>query len=233
MHFRYFYTVHFFFYETYIKQQRETYVMFFKGSLDGLDARSPITYRGVKIGEVLRIELTENKLNNSVETPVYVQFFVERTIGFKQNPIRLLIKQGYIADVSKPNLISGVSSIKLVQPQNALEVYRPKYYNYSVFPTTRIIEKRTSVDETLKSAEHTFKDISEFIRSPEIKEMIKSIDKMTDRIEQLANQLDRNVTPFMANFSQGMDQVSKAATATKNFMDYLTRYPESLLRGRA
>jgi ABC-type transporter Mla subunit MlaD len=223
----------YFFYETYIRQQRETYVMFFKGSLDGLDSRSPITYRGVKIGEVLRIEITENKINNSVEIPVYVQFFVERTIGFKQNPIQLLIEQGYIADISKPNLISGVSSIKLVQPKTLQEVYRPKYYHFPVFPTTRIVERHTSVDDTLKAAETTLSDISNFIRSQEIKDMIKSIDHMTASIEKLANQLNLNVPPFMANFSQGMEQLSKAATSARNFIDYLSRYPESLLRGRA
>jgi len=222
----------YYFYQTYIKQHAETYVLYFKGSLDGLDARSPVTYRGVKIGEVLRIEITENKSNNSVEIPVYVQFFVDRTVGFKQNPIRLLIDQGYIADISNPNLISGVSSIRLVKPANILDVYQPKHYKYPVFPTTRIVEKYVTVDEVLNTAHNSLKDFSQLVSSPEIKAMIRSIDHMSGSIEKLAGQLNQNVSPFMTSFSQGMEQVSKAATSTQNFMDYLTRYPESLIRGR-
>lgn len=222
----------FFIYETYLKQEMETYVLFFKGSLDGLDARSSVTYRGVKIGEVSRIEITEDKLRNTVEVPVYVQFFVERTIGFKQNPIRVLINQGYIADISKPNLITGVASIELIQSDKPRDVYRTYYNKYPVFPTTLVVEKYTSVDETLKVAQKTLEDISEFIKSEDMQTMIKSINKMSDSVDKLASELNQNVTPFMAYFAQSMEQVSKAATSTQNFMDYLSRYPESLLRGR-
>lgn len=222
-----------FFYQTYLKQQVETYVMFFKGSLEGLDARSPITYRGVKIGEVLRIEITEDRTTNTVEVPVYVQFFVERTSGFNQNPVQLLIEKGYIADISQPNLLTGVAKIELIQPDKPHEAHQPNYYKYPVFPTTLVAEKYTTVDETLKTAKDTLKDISNFVKSKQMQEMIKSINDMSSSLDKLATQINQNITPFMAYFSQGMERVSKAATATENFMDYLSRYPESLLRGRA
>lgn len=223
----------FFFYETYLKQEMETYVMFFKGSLEGIDSRSAVTYRGVKIGEVSRIELTESRRKNIVEVPVYVQFFVERTTGFKHNPIRLLISQGYIADVSKPNLITGVASIELIKSDRPPETYRTYYNRYPIFPTALIVEKHTSVDETLKIAQKAMENINEFIQSGELQEMIRSINQMSDKVEKLAHQLNQNVTPFMTQFGQSMQHVSKAAESTENFMDYLLRYPESLLRGRA
>ncbi|WP_133130747.1 MlaD family protein [Legionella yabuuchiae] len=223
----------FFFYETYLKQEMETYVMFFNGSLEGIDSRSAITYRGVKIGEVSRIELTESRQGKTVDVPVYVQFFVERTAGFRQNPIRLLIEQGYVADVSKPNLITGIASIELIQSGEPPKNHRTYYNNYPVFPTTLIVDKHTTIEETLKVARETMEEIREFVKSGEMQDMVRSINQMSDRVEKLAHQLNQNVTPFMTQFGQSMQQVSKAAESTENFMDYLLRYPESLLRGRA
>ncbi len=223
----------YFLYKTYLLQKVETYVMFFKGSLQGLDARSSVTYRGVKIGEVSRIELTEDRAKKEVKIPVYVRFFVERTIGFKHNPISLLIQNGYIADISKPSLLSGVSNIELIEPETK-QPFRKKYYNkHPVFPTTTVVEKYTTIDETLKVAQSSLKDFSQFIQSQEVKEMIRSMDSMADSFNRLANRIDQNVTPFVAYFTQGMEDVSKAANSTQNFMDYLSQYPESLLRGRA
>lgn len=222
-----------YFYQVYYKQQMETYVLFFKGSLDGLDAKSNVTYRGVKIGEVTRIEITENRNNNSVDVPVYVQFFVERTIGFKHNPIQLLINKGYVADISKPNLITGVAKIELIEAETPIQFTMKHYNNYPVFPTTLIVEKHTTIDETLQTAHKTLEDISDFIRSKEIKETIQSINDMTQSFKSLAHNLNQNINPVVVYLNESLEQVSKAASATENFMDYLNRYPESLLRGRA
>ena len=222
-----------YFYQVYYKQKMETYVLFFKGSLDGLAAKSIVTYRGVKIGEVTRIEITENRSNNSVEVPVYVQFFVERTIGFEHNPIQLLISKGYVADISQPNLITGVASIELIQSETPVQLMIKHYHHYPVFPTNLIVKKQTTIDETLKTAQKTLEDISDFIHSKEIQETIQSINDMTQSIESLANNLNQHINPVVIYLNQSLEQISKAASATENFMDYLNRYPESLLRGRA
>ncbi|KTD21190.1 MlaD family protein [Legionella londiniensis] len=221
-----------YFYRAYYQQKMETYVMFFNGSLEGLEARSIITYRGVKIGEVTKIEITENPVNNTVEVPVYVQFFVERTIGFQHNPVKLLIDQGYVADISKPNLITGVASIQLIESGTPVRTQRKFYREYPIFPTTLIVEKHTSVDETLKEARKALEDIREFIKSREVTETIQSIKDMTRSIDKLASNLNQNVNPLISYLNQSLEQISKAAYATENFMDYLSRYPESLLRGR-
>src|SRR5690349_888100 len=117
-----------FFYQQYTQAKIQTFVMFFKGSLKGLGTRAPVTYRGVKIGEVSLIEITENKTKNKVEIPVYVEFFVEKSLGFAQNPVELLIKNGFVADISKPNFITGVSDIELVKSKIKPVNYQPQYF---------------------------------------------------------------------------------------------------------
>lgn len=107
-----------FVYSEYLHGKVETYVMLFKGSLNGLSATSPVTYRGVKIGEVKRIELTATESGLNVSIPVYVEFFVEKSFVQRDNPIQILINNGIVANVTSPDILSGNSGIELIQPKS-------------------------------------------------------------------------------------------------------------------
>src|SRR3990167_1781870 len=103
----------FLFFGHYLQGKVEPYVMLFNGSLTGLDISSPITYRGVKVGEVSRIELTATKTKSKVSIPVYVEFFVEKSFVQQDNPIEILIENGIVATISAPNIFTGTASIQL------------------------------------------------------------------------------------------------------------------------
>ncbi|WP_028373555.1 MlaD family protein [Legionella lansingensis] len=221
-----------FFYEEYKRAQVQTFVMFFKGSLRGLTAAAPVTYRGVKIGEVNLIEITENKAGTNVRIPVYVQFFVEKTFGFSQDPIRLLINNGYIGNISKPNLLTGVAEVELIKSSSPRKFKQTYYHGYPIFPTQNIIEKSTSIDEALDAAKKTLQDISELVRSREVRDTIEAAHRMAESLDRLAYSLNQNVPSVVAYLDQSLKQISNAAYSTQNLMDYLSRYPESLLRGK-
>ncbi|KTD13270.1 MlaD family protein [Legionella jamestowniensis] len=221
-----------FFYEEHKRAQVQTFVMFFKGSLRGLIPTAPVTYRGVKIGEVRLIEVTENKARNRVRIPVYVQFFVEKTFGFSQDPIRLLINNGYVANISKPNLITGVADIELIKSDSTRKFKQSYYHGYPIFPTRNTTEKFTSIDEALNAAKKTLEDISELVRSKEVRDTIESARLMAESLERLAGNLNQNVPSVVAYLNQSLKEIANAAYSTKNLTDYLSRYPESLLRGK-
>jgi paraquat-inducible protein B len=244
-------------YDEYLHERVETYVMFFKGSLSGLHVNSDVTYRGVKIGEVKLIEITEIVDKNQIKIPVYVQFFVERKFVGKQNPIQLLINKGYIANIRKPNFLTGIASIDLIKGSPTGNAYLNTYNGYPIFPTNNQAEEYTSLDDAIQSAREAFIAMSNFVKSDRVnsvlettKTMANSVDTMVKNIDKLAsptlvdfsqslkvltqlvNNLDQIIPPAFANFSVGMKKVSEAANSTQNLTDYLVRYPESLLRGK-
>lgn len=220
-------------YRQYRHSKIETFVMFFKGSLKGLDATTPVTYRGVKIGEVRQIEITANKAGNNVVVPVYVEFFVEKRLSFSKNPLNLLILNGFVADVSKPNLITGVADIELVKATEPRTHFKQTYFRgYPVFPTRNSVEKYTSIDETLKSAEIMFKDISRLARSKHIISTLDSTQNMAESLDKLAKSLDSNAPAMLNYFSKTLIKIGDAAQSTENLTDYLGRNPEALLWGK-
>src|SRR3990167_8151017 len=126
----------FLFFGRYLQGRVETYAMLFDGSLTGLDRTSPITYRGVKVGEVSRIELTATKTKSKIAIPVYVEFFVEKSFVQQDNPIEILIGNGIVASISAPNIFTGTASIQLVPGQSKkTPSLTSTFHGYARFPT--------------------------------------------------------------------------------------------------
>ena len=222
----------FFIYTNYLQGKVETYVMLFNGSLNGLDITSPITYRGVKIGEVSRIELTASK--SKVAIPVYVEFFIEKSFVQKDNPIRILIESGVVAKMSPPNIFTGTARIQLIQG-NTKPPPSPRrtFHGYSMFPTQSSPEEHdVSLNDTLKTARKTFQDISKFVQSKEFQATITTVKSTADSIDKLATTLDNQVPGVLLYFSDSLREFTRAAYSTRNLTDYLARHPEALLHGK-
>ncbi|MFC3908968.1 MlaD family protein [Legionella dresdenensis] len=222
----------FFIYSQYLHAKVETYVMLFQGSLNGLDVTSPITYRGVKIGEVKRVELTTNKKMN-VSIPVYVEFFVEKTFEQHDDPIKILIDSGIVASITAPNILTGTASIELVPAEKKQTPVKIKTFRgVNMFPTETAIGDDMTATDTLKAARKTLNDISALLRSKDFKDTITSFREMANSIDHLANSIDHQMPGSLIYFNESMKELSKAAYSTRSLADYLLRHPEALLRGR-
>lgn len=224
----------FLFFGHYLQGKVETYAMLFQGSLTGLDITSPITYRGVKVGEVSRIELTATKTKSKISIPVYVEFFIEKSFVQEDNPIEILIENGIVATISAPNIFTGTASIQLV-PGHAKKPpsLTRTFHGYARFPTEGGTEQeRTDLNDTLKTAQQAFQDISKFVTSKEFKETLTTIKDTTDSIDKLATTLDNQVPGVLLYFSDSLREFSRAAYSARSLTDYLARHPEALIRGR-
>lgn len=208
-----------------------TFVMMFKGSLSGLSVGSAVTYRGVRIGLIKKIELTENQKTGAIQIPVYVQFYMERTYINQKNPVLKLIRQGWKASITKPNLLTGNSNIAL--QQNGAQPTKVRYFKgYSVFPTVPAVDKERSLDKTLKAAEQTLKDISNLVSSKEMKNTIDAARLMALSFNRLATSIDRKLPTLVSHFNDALQQITMAAYAHKTLTDYLSRNPESFIMGK-
>lgn len=222
-----------FFYDIYIREREDSYVMFFKGSLEGLKATSTITYNGVKIGEVKLIEITENKARDDIKIPVYVQFFIDRSFSRTQKPIQLLINHGYVANVKKPNFITGVASIELIKEGAPKKTTPIRYNGYLIFPTKNKPEELVSMEDTFKIAQKTLEDISKLVNSPRVRETIDATKALAQSVNRLAIHLDEETPEVMTTFVKTLLTISTAANSAQNLSDYLSRHPEALLRGKS
>ena len=89
-------------------QEVDKFVLYFEGSVKGLNVGAPVTFRGVKIGSVTGISLRANPENLEVRIPVVIEIErdrIERTVDMpKGGPegLQRLIDKGLRANTGPP-----------------------------------------------------------------------------------------------------------------------------------
>lgn len=89
-----------------------------------------------------------------------------------------------------------------------------------------------SAKDTMRTARRTLNDISNFVKSRELKEAIIAIQTMADSINQFADLMTGQIPSALIYWNESLKEVSKMAYSVRTLTDYLARHPEALLRGR-
>src|SRR4051812_12209824 len=95
-------------------------ISYFPGSVAGLAPGSPVTFQGLRLGEVTGVELVYDAKTDMIRTPVRYQVEPERIANSqaaeKRGPLqntRFLVEHGLRAQIKSTNLLTGQSEIAL------------------------------------------------------------------------------------------------------------------------
>jgi len=110
--------------ETYESIEEETFsqkinfVMFFDGSVRGLNIGAPVEFKGIKVGRVVDIRLEFDPGDSTFRIPVLVEIEPERVIskGETQSPyetLKTLVDQGLRARLQTGSLLTGQLFVEL------------------------------------------------------------------------------------------------------------------------
>jgi paraquat-inducible protein B len=221
-------------------QQRVRYVMFFDGSVQGLDVGAPVVFRGVKIGEVVDIRVEYNSDNESFLVPVFIDIDPRRVdiVGSRAKNIEArfpkvdthaLIDRGLRGELVLQSFLTGQLLVQLdfypEKPARLLGVLD----NIEELPTIK-----TPIQELTKTLEdypieQVLADISEAMRgirklatSPELIATVRSLDDTLTKLRQtlgdysrLAQTADAGIKPLLAELSSTLAGVRSAVTAAR------------------
>jgi paraquat-inducible protein B len=197
---------------------RPQYVMFFTGSVNGLQVGSPLQFRGVKIGEVTKISASLDK-NLSVVIPVYVEYDPEslampeelrREAQGRNYPfIQKLIAKGLKAQLRMKSLITGQLYVALdFYPDKPIRLVglEKRYPEIPTIPSTSDVLMATLeklpisdiADKLLKVTE----GVERIVNSPEIKGSIKNLDAGLKDLGVLIRNIDAEVKPLSTSLME-------------------------------
>ncbi|MGD8895264.1 MAG: MlaD family protein [Acidobacteriota bacterium] len=171
-------------------EQRDRFVVFFPGSVMGLQRGSGVTFRGVRVGEVIEVSAFQTGLpNNPIQIEVVCEFYgdvvkppeggVNPYVDRKQEEVvALLIEQGIRARMMSASLLTG-----------------QKYIELDFLP-----------DEPARLA-----GLSR--RYPEIPTTPTAMEKLSERIEDLMNKLAE------VPLDQVVENVQKAIRAARDLLE--------------
>jgi paraquat-inducible protein B len=217
-------------------------VLFFEGSIKGLDVGAPVEFRGVKVGHVTEIKLRFDAVDLSIVIPVIIELdrndviLVRGKWGPGTEQLEGIVKKGLKAQLVLQSFVTGKLLVNLdVLPDKPARIFGQDM-GYPEIPTvpssyealSRGLEN-INIEQIALDLRRTAESIERFVSSPELKETIGSLNQALKSLDKLARDIDTNTSPAAA---ETLDQIASLARSLRNLTDYLERHPESLIRGK-
>ena len=210
-----------------------TVVMYFEESITGLNVGADVVLKGVKVGEVKRINIQINSETLNFSIPVYavMKKRVIKTINNSNGgDISELIKKGLRARLTTQSYVTGQLMIELeMLPDTPI-----KYHNNprGVFEIPTALSAFGEFSRNLESMQigESIKNFSDFFAS--LNNAMPKFEKMIGDVSDILNKNRKSTMQLPENANNMLINVEAAAKSLKNLTDYLERHPEALLKGK-
>lgn len=232
------------------------YVLYFQGSIKGLNIGSPVVFNGVPIGRVVRISLITDVETTEIHIPVYIEtnensFILKRAKKPHKDDIReftdKMIAKGLRAKLENQSLLTGQMMIGLSYypdtPVNLhnhnskiIEIPTLPSIGESFLQTVQKLPLRDMVMDMnvlLKEADKLVKSINR-----DAPDVMRDVSALTHSLSQVAKKTETALESFdadsrtMLDLNKMLRDFSAAAQSLRNWSDYLERHPEALIRGK-
>ncbi len=238
-------------------KKTEQFVLYFEGSLSGLDIGAPVELGGIRIGQVSNILLVYDTDDGTITAPVYIEIEQDRMkyAGSKSEGkgMDYHIETGLRAQLQSQSFITGKLKISLVkQPKTPIRLVSsdPEIKEIPTVPTlmeslSKSFEDLPFVEivADLKKITGSFSKLSETGELTELvtylKETAQSLSEISgsDQIPKILVELQETGESIssLAESPQLMDalrEFTATVQSARYLFDYLERHPEALLRGK-
>jgi paraquat-inducible protein B len=230
------------------------FVMFFSGSVKGLNVGSAVMFHGVKIGEVTEIQLLFNPKDMSAVIPVYIEIDPRRFVvpkefqeeihekSKKYRYIKPLIEKGFKGQLQMQSFVTGQLMINLdFYPQEPIKLLdlETKYPQIPTIPTTMEALSKTLEELPLKEIvmklDNTMDGLQKILNAPGAQNVLPSVDAALKEVEKTLatfQNIERNSEAMGYDLSVTLKEVNATSRSLRSFVDYLNRHPEALIRGK-
>jgi len=205
--------------------QKPRFVLYFKGSVKGLNIGSPVTFRGVNVGTVTNIQLVMGVSKTDIRIPVTIEInpanFLNSDLMIKEmskssnDRLGILINAGLRAQLQLQSLLTGQLFIQLdFYPDTAVElVGDTKYPEIPTIPTP--IEKITRkledfpVDQVMNNITSISEGINKLVNSPELHLSIQSLKETLETTNRLVKSPELQAS--IASLHSALDDLGSLA----------------------
>ena len=212
---------------------RKTYefVLFFQGSVNGLNVGAPVKYKGVEIGSVVDILLQLEKVEPG-RIPVIIELDAKKLAGrgfrgnllVDPNELQRAIDQGLRAQLQMESLLTGVLYVAVdLYPDTPAQFVLPRGSKYQEIPTVpteleqaqdevRVVLAKlakTDFNAAVVAMTHAFEGMDRLTNSPALNNSLKSLEQTMPKVDEavvnirrLAATLDKNANDLSSDLQQ-------------------------------
>ena len=241
---------------------RTRWVAYFDESVTGLTVGSPVTFRGVRVGQVVGIRAQIDSDDLTVRIPVILEIQSSRfeDVGGGRpgtsDMRRRLVEKGLRGQLQMTSFVTGQLEIQLdFHPDLASELEMSEV-GYAQLPTipsqmaqlARSIE-RLSLDQLVTNVQEAVASLTALLQSGELKGTLVEMNGAMKEARLLAANLNRRVgpiadgledtlsiasedSPVRFELNQALRELTAAARSIRGLAEQLERNPDALLRGK-
>ena len=202
--------------------EKNRYVLFFDGSVQGLNVGSPVVFRGVKIGSVKSIHIKTNAKDLTFSIPVLIEiedkkFVVQEnsnTALSLKKQLDILIDKGLRAQLEMQSMVTGMLLVNLDFHPQKPAVLKGKTLNYPEIPTIQSeIDLLTQKIKTVPMEEIFNKllsiatTIENAFKAKKTKELVLLFKQTLVHVNSLIGHLDEQIQPVALQFNHTMKNI--------------------------
>jgi len=245
--------------KAYVKKR--PWLLYFDGSVRGLNIGAPVELQGIQIGEVTDVTLEFDWEKLAFRIPVLIEMepervkFIGRKTVDKKRGMEILVEKGLRAQLKTGSLLTGQLLIGLDFHSDAPPAkinWDGRYPELPTIPTpmeeitsgvTRIVEKLDTIplEQIGKDLQQTMANLSK--TTANLQTLVQKLDAnvapaATDTLKQAQTTLikvDRLLnadSPTGHELKRALAELADAARNIAILVDYLERHPDSLVFGK-
>ena len=200
-------------------KKTQKFVLFFQGSVKGLNEGAAVLFRGVKVGSVKSISLEADTKDMVIYIPVIIEIDIDRIHiirgSHEKNPagnLPVLLEKGLRAQLTMSSLLTGQLVIELeFFPKAPLKLVglEKKYPEIPTLPSTIevIFDQLKGLDfgKIVAKLNSALDAMEKILSSSEVPEILKTLRTTLENVNKVVGKLDGRVDPMF----NGIDQTVK------------------------
>ncbi|MEQ9480076.1 MAG: MlaD family protein [Algiphilus sp.] len=173
-------------------------VAYFKGSLSGLTVGAPVTFRGVRVGNVERIELRIDGAQARAQIPVFLRLNPDAAQwrsgdGNGEPDIHALVSQGLRAQLASLSFVTGQLYIELdFHPDHVPEGSTAHIHDVPEIPT---LPSDTA-------------QVIDFVKQLPVRELVGSLRSTLERIDRLTETMEGELKPMSRGITNTLNTLN-------------------------
>ncbi len=241
-------------------EHKELYLLYFDGSVRGLNIGAPVEYRGMVVGQVADMKLQYDRGKGRARIPVLIEIEPERfeIVGQGKGPegiMASLVNRGLRAQIKTASLLTGRSFVDLDFHQDLPKAAIKADGAYPELPTVpspldsllasfgRVLNKienlpikEVSADmmETMDELRAALEDSRALMRNVD-RNVVPRTNQALEQIRATLNGIDDTLDPnsvMHADLQRLLKELADSARSLRVLSEYLERQPDALLYGK-
>ena len=223
--------------------EKNKYVLFFDGSVKGLDIGAPVSFKGVTVGSVTDIKLYIANEQFDLKIPIFIEIEPDRITdspSFKKDPrgqtlkeyreeleetgkiMQLLIDRGLRAQLNTQSMVTGKLLIQLdFHPDTPAKLVglESDFQEIPTIPSTldQIVKtiEELPIEEIADNVNSAVKGLDRLINSPEVEETIVSLNSALKEITKLVRNVNGDLQPLTVSLKATLATTREALEKTE------------------